>query len=345
MLLHHVGVWAVTSWREDIPPLALLDRWDSMLYSIIVAEGYQWPLWVYFPLYPGLVWLVRAALGGGLPPQVVGCGVSTLLLLAFVAWNTRWSRQGVLPPPLSPRTPWGWFLLLYGPASFSLHSHHTEALFLLLSFGALAFASRGALGPTVLLCMLCVWTRNQGCLVAITAALLLAGNASTWRERLLRFGTVGMGALLSFGGLLFFEWRMAGDPLAFMHAQTEWRYVDSVWGAIRGIWFGNPWHATGVPLWMKLRHGYAALWLVAALALGRRHRALGLYVLLSLLIMLPQGDLGNAFRYSTVLFPLLFLVGDWLAERPVWVRWTVAVLIVGLNQAVTHAYAVEVWAY
>ncbi|ATB27298.1 hypothetical protein MEBOL_000736 [Melittangium boletus DSM 14713] len=344
MLAHHFGLWAWTSVSRDIPLLQVLDRWDSHHYTTLVLEGYAWPLWAFLPLYPGAVGWVRQVLGGVLAPQVVGCLLSTLCLLAFVAWNTRWSRQGRLSGAMSPRTTWGWFLLLFGPASFALHSHHTEGLFLLLSFGALAFATWGALVPAAVLAALCVWTRNQGTFVALTAALLLAGREPSWRGRLTRFTAVGAVALLAFGGLLFFEWTQAGDPLVFLKAQREWNHADSVWGAIRGLWFGNPWH-TRFSGWLLLRHLFGALWLVAALALLRRDQALGLYALLSLLVMLPQGDLGNAFRFGAVLFPVMFLAGDWLATRPVWLRWTVALLGVWLNHKVTHAYAIGAWAY
>lgn len=343
MLAHHLGLWAWTSVRRDIPLLSLLNRWDAEHYSTLVREGYVWPLWAFLPLYPGGVWLVRQGMGGGLTPQVVGCGLSTLCLLGFVAWNTRWSRQG-LGEPMTPRTSWGWFLLLYGPASFALHSHHTEGLFLLLSFGALAFALRGELAPAVVLTALCVWTRNQGTFVALTAALLLAGREPTWRGRLTRFGAVGAGALVAFGGLLAFEWRQAGDPLAFLQAQREWHHVGSVWEMLQGLWLGNAWH-TGFSGWLLLRHLFGALWLVVAVALLRRDKALGLYALLSLGVMLPQGDLGNAFRFGAVLFPVMFLAGDWLAARPAWLRWTVAVGVVWLNHKVTHAYAIGGWAY
>lgn len=46
-----------------------------------------------------------------------------------------------------------------------------------------------------------------------------------------------------------------------------------------------------------------------------------------------------------MLFPLLFLVGDWLAARPAWLRWSVAVLTVWLNHKVTHAFSIGAWAY
>lgn len=345
MLAHHFGLWAWTSVSRRLPLLEMLDQWDAAYYSAIALEGYHWPLWAFLPLYPGGVAGVRQGLGGTLPPQVVGCLVSTLCLLAFVAWNTRAARRGALPGALTPRTTWGWFLLLYGPASYALHSHHTEGLFLLLSFAALAFAARGALLPAALAVGLAVWTRNQGVFVALTAALLLATRESTWRARLLRFGALGGLALGAYGGLLAFERASSGNPLAFLAAQREWNHVDSVWGAVRGLWFGNPWHK-GFSPWLFLRHVFGALWLGAAVALLRRPLwPLGVYALLSLLVMLPQGDLGNAFRFGSVLFPALFLAGDWLAARPVWLRWIVAVLLVWLNHKVTHAYAIGTWAY
>ena len=344
MLVHHLGAWAWTASSRGIAFLELINHWDSQHYSTLVLQGYAWPLWAFLPLYPGVVGGVRRLLGDVPPPQLVGCVLSTLCLLAFVAWNTRWSRQGRLTGAMTPRTGWGWFLLLYGPASFALHSHHTEGLFLLLSFGALALATRGALLASAGLVALCLWTRNQGLFVALTAGLLLAGCESTWRGRLTRLGALGALALLAYGGLLGLEWAWSGDPFIFLKAQREWNHVDSVWGAIRGLWFGNPWH-NGFNGWLWLRNVFGALWLVAAVALLRRDRPLGLYGLLSLGVMMPQGDLGNAFRFGAVLFPVLFFAGDWLARRPAWLRWTVAVLGVWLNHRVTHAYAIGTWSY
>ncbi|CAM4516387.1 hypothetical protein [Corallococcus exiguus] len=344
LLVHHFGLWAWTAWRRDLPLLLVLDRWDSHHYSTLVLEGYSWPLWAFLPLYPGLVWLVRQGLGGTLPPQVVGAALSTACLLGFVAWNTHWARQGPEREGMTARTPWGWFVFLYAPASFALHSHHTEGLFLLLSFGALACASRGLLLPSAVLVSLCIFTRNQGCFVAIAAALLAAMREPSWRERFVRFGFMGCLSLVAFGGLLVFEWSRSGDPFMFLKAQREWNHVDSVWGAIRGLWFGNPWHK-GFNGWLVLRNVFGAAWLVFGVMLWRRDRALGLYVLLSLLVMLPQGDLGNAFRFGAVLFPVMFVAGDWLATRPKALRWTVALLLVWLNHKATHAYAIAKWPY
>jgi hypothetical protein len=62
-------------------------------------------------------------------------------------------------------------------------------------------------------------------------------------------------------------------------------------------------------------------------------------------VMLPQGDLGNAFRFGAVLFPALFAAGDWLASRPWWLRAPVVIGVLWLNHRVAHAFAIGNWAY
>jgi hypothetical protein len=343
MLAHHFGLWAWTSFRRGFPLLTALDRWDSHLYSVIITDGYDPALRAFLPLYPGLVWLLRAALGGTLPPQVLGTVLSTLCLLAFTAWVSRRALQPEASSPLTPRTSWGWFFFLYSPASFALHSHHTEGLFVLLSFAALISAWDGRVLWAALFAALCVWTRNQGVFVAVTAATLLAMQPGAWRERLARFALVGAVAFASFLGFLTFQWMTSGDALAHMHAQQNWHHADSLWSAIRGLWFGNDWHKPG--WWLGLRNLFAAVLLAPTVWLLRRKSPLGAYGMLSLLVMLPQGDLGNAFRFGAVLFPLLFLVGDWFAARPAWLRWSVALLTVWLNHKVTHSFSIGSWAY
>ncbi|HEY0096101.1 MAG TPA: hypothetical protein VGB96_17365, partial [Archangium sp.] len=154
MLVHHFGLWAWTAFHRGFPLLQGLERWDSAHYTTLVTQGYVSPLWAFLPLYPLVVGLVHGLVGGAVPPQVLGCALSTALLLAFVFW--------VRASPLAPRTVWGWFFFLFSPASFALHSHHTEALFLLLSLGAFTSAWTGRFWWTALFAGLCVLTRNQG---------------------------------------------------------------------------------------------------------------------------------------------------------------------------------------
>ncbi|WNG40664.1 hypothetical protein F0U61_48480 [Archangium violaceum] len=343
MLVHHFGLWAWTAHRRGFPLLQGLLHWDSSFYSTIATQGYTPYQWAFLPLYPMTVRLVRAFLGGEVPPQVVGCVLSSVCLLAFVFWAQRRGSERDNVFPLAPRTMWGWFFFLYTPASYALHSHHTEGLFLLLSLGAFLSAWEERFWLTALFAGLCVWTRNQGMFVAVVAALLLAERAQGGRDRLIRFAGVGALTLAAFGGLLAAEWIDTGDPLAHFHAQANWQHVDSAWGALRTLWYGNPGQHLGG--WSLRRGIFFALLLALSVAMLRKSRPLALYGLLSLAVMLPQGDFSNAFRFGAVLFPLLFLLGDWLATWPAWLRWPVAGYILVFNHKVTHGFIIGVWAY
>ncbi|REG29656.1 mannosyltransferase PIG-V [Archangium gephyra] len=343
MLVHHFALWAWTAFHRGFPLLQGLERWDSAHYNTIVTQGYVSPLWAFLPLYPlAVVRPVYALLGGAVPPQVLGCVLSTALLLAFVVWVRRWDASRETASPLAPRTVWGWFFFLFSPASFALHSHHTEALFLLLSFGAFASAWSGRFGWTALFAGLCVLTRNQGVFVAAVAALLLAERAEPGRK-LVRFAGLGAVSLAAYGGLMVFEWLSSGDPLAHLHAQESWSHAGSAWEALRTLWYGNP--AQVARGWPLLRGILCALVLVASVALFRQSRPLFLYGVLSVAVMLPQGDFHNAFRFGAVLFPMLFWLGDWVAARPALLRWTVALLTLWLNHRVTHGFVIGLWAY
>ena len=115
---------------------------------------------------------------------------------------------------------------------------------------------------------------------------------------------------------------------------------------------GRPWCQGRPRVWvLVLRNAFALLLLLGCAGLWRSGRTLrgarplALYGLLSLLVMLPQGDLGNAFRFGAVLFPVLFWLGDALATKPAWVRWGAFLPLLWLNHKVTHGYAIGSWAY
>jgi hypothetical protein len=185
-----------------------------------------------------------------------------------------------------------------------------------------------------------VWTRNQGVFVAVASALLVARTPGPWRGRLARFTAVGAVTGTAFAGLLWYQWWATGDALAHVHALRYWNFPGSMSWTV-----GRLWTETWGFGWLGLRNLFGAVWLVGSLALLRRSLAVGLYSLVSVLVMVPQGDLGNAFRYGSVVFPMLFGWGDWLAGKPAWVRWPVALLALWLNHKVTHGLAIGRWVY
>ncbi|MCY1082849.1 hypothetical protein [Archangium lansingense] len=343
LLCHHLAIWLYLSARKGIPLVDMLNQWDSAHYSTIATSGHGGGLWAFLPLYPALVRSTLALCPSGVPPQVAGAILSTVALLLFIAlvvWAQGWRGRTEL---LVPRNHWGWFLLLYAPASYTLHTEHTESVFLLLSAAALLAAANGRAWSAGLLAALCVWTRNQGVFVALASALLVMEMAESTADRAKRFLLVGSLSFCGFLGLLGFQAAMTGDPLASMHAQSGWSHATSVWSAVRTLWFGNPWQNTGFG--SLLRHGFFFVLLFLALAIWRVRRPLGLYALLSLLVMLLQGEFVNAFRFGGVLFPLAFFAGDRLERLPRWTRGLVVVVLVALNQMVTRRYALGSWAY
>ena len=343
MVVFHALVWDWVCHQYGVTWSALLSNWDSAHYDAIVQRGYSGSLYAFLPLYPWAVKALWVLLGQALPPALVGALLSVACLFAFVWLATRgWADEE--DSGLHPRTGWGWFVFAFSPASYVFHSHHGEALFLLLSYGALLLAWRGQWAGGALAAGLCVLTRNQGVLVGLTTALLTALRqpAGAARRRAL-VGAVAIGAA-SGAALLAAEYLLSGgNALAHVAAQRSWRQVQSLEELLRTFWWGNPWQR--LYLDSALHH---LLWFVlgaAALTLRGPRRPLALYVWASLALMPLQAELINVYRYGAVLFPVWFALGDGLARLPAWVRWPLAAGWVLLNHQVTLHYALGRWAY
>lgn len=360
VLAHHWGLWLLLAHRRELPLLTVLNRWDAEHYTTIAVQGQHDALWAFFPLYPAVVRAAGAALGGALAPAFVGCAVSTAALLAFVLGATGPAAAGDREA-LRPSA-WGLFFVLYGPTSYTLHSHHTEATFLLLSFAALTLAARARALPAALFAGLTLWCRVQGVFVAATVLLLLAAPGageevplgparaepvprSAFALSSPRRAVLAAAATIGALGCAFlaWEWALAGSPLAFLQAQGHWTHATSAADMVRALWLGNPWQNTGAGSVLR------QLWFCGALALAiglaRRDRALGAYALLSLAPMFLQAEGVNVFRYLGVAFPLWFWAGHRFERAPRWLQVAVALGLVALNHWTALSYAQGHWAY
>jgi hypothetical protein len=339
----HLALWLWVSWRTELPFTSLLNRWDSNHYSTLIRDGYSGTLWAFFPLYPMTVRALAGVLGVE-RVQVLGAVLSSLLFLGFVGLVGRASTREDLPEGLVPRTRLGWLFFLLAPASYVFHSHHTESLFLLLSFLSLHASATRRPVLAGLFAALCVPTRNQGVFVVAASSLWVAlreeGPAARRVKALLLCGALGALGVL---GFLAFEAMASGSPLAFMEAQRGWNRAGSVVEVFKTFVFGNPWQNTRGPY--LLRYGVYWVFLVGTAFLARRQPALGLYAALSLGVMLLQGEVANVYRFGTVVFPLLFFLGDWCARRPGWFQGVVLLVLLSLNLATTRGYALGKWAY
>ena len=191
-------------------------HWDGAWYSEISTEGYgaRAPAsTAFFPLYPMLVRLGAAVVGG---PAVWGVGVSllaTLFALYFVyriaekLYDARAARAAALA-------------LAFFPTAFFLNAVYTEALFLALTAGSVwAACVRRDLLLAGILGALAAATRNLGILLLIPLFL-------EWMRHRREFGARGMLGLalvpLGLAGYAAFLWARFGDPLLFARQQGEY---------------------------------------------------------------------------------------------------------------------------
>jgi hypothetical protein len=346
MLVLHVAVWACVvllsggaSWQ------AILSHWDAGWYRSIAESGYTVQSAAFYPLFPFLSAMLSWVTG--LPSVFAGTLLSTVCYLIFVACVVSCLRRpGVLVgrgATLLPVTPMAWVVFVFSPASYTFHSHHTESLFLLLSFLSLWAGAEKRLLPAALLGGLAALTRNQGVLVAAAAACLVVRDDSGWRRRIGRFAACGLVSGCIYAAYPAHLWWKLGDPLAFMAAQAKWTHARSAVELFRTFLLLNPWQ--GLSLGNLLHHAMVIVLAGFGVMLARRSPALAVYGLGTVLLFPLQAEFASTFRFGAVLFPTLFLAGDCAARLPWWAKASLMVGIVCLNGAVTYAYAIGRWAY
>jgi Gpi18-like mannosyltransferase len=325
----------------------MFDYWDAMHYSAIAVEGYSGPVrWAFYPLYPLLVGLISTIVRLKTRPDLVGFIFSTLILLTFCYWQARIAATtDQRLHGLKPETIWGWLLFLLWPASWVFHSHHTESLFILLSFAAFVSARHGRWKLAAVMAGLCALTRNQGVFVGVAVAIESAWLQQHRVRKLTVFAGSGLIAFFLFSTWPLYQLWAAGSPFMSLKAQGQFSPQATTLHQIVGtIWFSNYWqHAT----WNFYLHHLAFILLNVSVGflLRRREYALGVYVFLSLWGPLYLGQLENQFRYGAILFPALFVLGDAARNLPWSIRWTAIVALTWLHLVCTWDYAVGRWAY
>ena len=348
VFLHHGFLWAWLSWSRGIPWTDLLNKWDAGHYTNIVNYGYQGGNWAFFPFYPLLVSIFARLTGLLAKPQIAGTLLSIILfiswLLVFIWLKSSLSNKVKEESRmLVPKTYWGWLFFLYSPSSFVFHSHHTEALFLLLSYLAFVAAVRQQTWATIFLSGLSGLTRNQGVFVIICASLMLASHHKNYLIKLKTFMFNSLaGAMIVLLFPLYQYWQ-TGNLFQSIQSQENWSHATSWMSVLKTFWFGNPWQNT--ELGSLIHHGVYILLIIGVIFLGNLSKSMAIYVGLSLAVIPLQGELVNVFRYGVVLFPVWFVLGDRVSRLPRWQQIGSLVILVALNHMVTSNYALGGWAY
>ncbi|WP_169449172.1 mannosyltransferase family protein [Patulibacter americanus] len=352
-------------------------RWDSTWYLEIAGGGYS-PTdparSAFFPLYPLLVSVVSAPLGGALLPAGLlvswSCALGFLTLLHHTVARARGAATASTVVKVAA----------YVPPAIFLSAVYTEALFLLLSLGALVAARRdrwmlaGILGAIGASC------RSIGILIAIPLAVEYLwgrrGRGETrlvdrwWRPRhALRPDVLWIGLVpLGFLAYAAFLGVATGDPMGAVRAQGDWErhfltpiggllaavgVVVGRIGDLAGLWYMAPLAPGQVPALALTRDVVLLLFVGAALAVlwwgrGRVPVSWWIWGVVSLAYPLSvpsfQQPLMSLPRFTMACFPIVVMLGLW-AHRGGAKRWRwLAPTLLGLQAAWAVLFVTWTWA-
>jgi len=297
--------------------LELWNRWDALHYQKLAVNGYSAvgdmrPSMVFYPLFPWTIRLVAVVLNDYI--------VSALLIstLASIAAGILLYRLVQLDFSQTTATLAVWFLFIF-PTSYFLHIGYTESLFLMLALGCVLAARSGYWIPAGLLGALACLTRATG-LVLVPALLIEAGHQYLTTRRLnWRWLCVAI-VPLGFGGYLWINYHVAGDPFAFLPIRKEFYFISLAppWTGVReainsmnnspaqaqivGVQecvFIALGFACTIASWIKLRPIYS-VWMTGNWLL---------FTSVSFVASVP--------RYTLTMFPIFFLFAM-LAQRRLW---------------------------
>ncbi|MBV9803634.1 MAG: glycosyltransferase family 39 protein [Solirubrobacterales bacterium] len=322
-------------------------RWDSVWYLTIAHAGYPTPASsAFFPLYPLLI------RGGAL---VLGSELIAGTLISFLAMTTglyllhRLVRLDLAPAQARATV----MLVAFFPASLFLSAVYTEALFLMLSVGAIYAARLERWAWAGVLGALAAATRSGGVLLVVPLMWLylygprsggelavLAGRRRGWVPRYRIGRSVAWLALVPAGLLAYMGYLGLAHhaPLAAFQAEAVWgRHFAGPFGGLlkaladapTDLRLGLSGHTVAVgaaaPVSWQTHNlidlalvGFAA----AGLVLSRRRIPLAYTVYAVALLVQALSypvvlePLESFPRYLLVIFPVFMGWGAWLGERP-----------------------------
>lgn len=215
--------------EEDVPfgrPwLEIWNQWDATHFLRLAEFGYRaadkFKAWFY-PLYP---WSVRffsyLTAGDYLIASFVVSAIALLFAvivlrrMAALEWNEAIARRVV------------YFFLIF-PTAYVLQIGYTESLFLAFGIGCIFAARTERWWLAGILGALAWMTRANGIILLPTLA-VEAGHqwsvARRWRWQWLWIGIIPAGFVV----YLFLNWRVTGDPFAFLKMRQELFHMSFSW--------------------------------------------------------------------------------------------------------------------
>jgi hypothetical protein len=313
------------------PLLDAATRWDAKAYVDIAHEGYgAVPANnAYFPLYPLLMRLLAAPLGGSDDAYLVaGLIISNLALLIALLYL---ASLVAIDHDAAAGLRAALYLLVF-PTSVFLGVVYPESLLIALSIGAVYHARQGQ------------WVRSGalGALAALTrpfigAAVALPIAIEAYQRSGVRAAIASAApAALALVGWLVLLWRVTGDPKAILTAEANWGVGPSVpFAAILDLFdpsvYGFPYLVLGLTLivgalvvlsWRLLRPSLAA------------------YATVVFLISIATGSLTSSPRYYLSVFPAFMVLA--IVARA-WASRIYLALGAAIGVLFTAMYALWYW--
>jgi mannosyltransferase PIG-V len=313
------------------PLLDAATRWDAGAYVVIAHDGYgAVPANnAYFPLYPLLMRLGAAALGGSDDAYLVaGLFISNLAL--FVALVYLASLVAIDQDAAAGQRA-ALYLLVF-PTSIFLSVVYPESLLIALSIGAVYHARRGEWLAAGALGVLAALARPFiGAAIALPIA-IEAFQRSGPRAAVLS-ATPAAVALVAWLGVL---WRITGDPKAILTAEANW-----------GVGPSFPLESF-IDLFDPRVYGFPYIVLGATVLIGALvvmswrflRPSLAAYATVVFLISIATGSLTSSPRYYLSVFPAFIVLA--LAARS-WLGRAYVALGVAIGVLFTAMYALWYW--
>jgi Gpi18-like mannosyltransferase len=299
--------------------IAAWNGWDAPHYLNLAQYGYESTGErsvgiVFYPLFPWLTRLVGWALGddylvGAFIVANVASFVAVFLFdrLVRLDHDVATTRQAV------------WFFCIF-PLSYFLHIGYTESLFLALALGAFLAARTGHWPLVGLLGAFACLTRVNG--LVLLPALAIEALLQYRQTRCLNLRWAWLGLIpFGFGGYLLLNYRVTGDPFAFVRFTREHWYksLATPWDGIRAMITSAVWRPPIDVISYVVQQTFflAVSALGAAFAWFKLHPSYATWIALNLLLITSTTFIYSLPRYTLIFFPLPILFAL-LGRRPTW---------------------------
>jgi Gpi18-like mannosyltransferase len=275
--------------------LSFMADWDAPDYLTIASSGYTSAAQTnFFPLFPLLIHIVNYVISSPLTSALLISWCSLVGAIYFYAkvikklFNVTANIEalrGVV------------FFILF-PSAVFLIAPYTEALFALLSLGAIYFALKNRYLPAAFLALLATATHITGAFVVVLVAMILYEQKERLRNIILSMVIGSLGLI----GYMAFLINKFNNPLEFITAQQTHGWLVKT---AHAHYYGIGW----------LNVVFVILIILAAFYWWKRRRSLAIYVLLFLLIPIIGGQFGGFNRYVLMAFPVQLMVYGKFRER------------------------------